>query len=149
MSSPARVSTVRKRTIGTNVKEWSTDRGRLRTERHGREVLLFRASGHLETELVELFQEVVDDALVVGRPHLFWDGEDLTGYDSEFRLRLGKYCVAVRDRVGSMHVYTPHRFVAMGAAVINVWLGGFFQMKKTREELMAALEAQRTKWPAS
>lgn len=150
MTEPPRKSSTRddeptvviRRRSAASIREWTTDRGRLRVERRARDVLLFEAVGHLEADLFGLFRDAVETALVSGRPHLFWDGENLTGYDSDFRARIGGYCVEVRDRVGSMHVYTPRRFAAMGAAVINVWLGGAFQMKKTRGELLAALESQ-------
>ncbi len=85
--------------------------------------------------MVELFVDSVSAALAEGTPHLFWDGEEMTGYDSKVRVRIGEHCVAVKARVASMNVYTPNRFVAMGASVINVWLGGFFNIVRTREEL--------------
>ena len=81
----------------------------------------------------------MDDAIKEGKPHLFWDGTAMNGYESAYRLRLGKYCVRVKERVASMNVFAPQPLVAMGAAVINVWLGGFFTMHKTRDELMKTL----------
>lgn len=134
---------IEKKQIG-RVNEWVTARGSLRTERLGREVLLFRPTGHLEVAVVELFENVTDDAIKDGKPNLFWDGEAMVGYDSAFRVRLGEYCVKVKADVASMNVYTPNRIVAMGAAVINVWLGGFFTIVKTRAELERLLAQKRS-----
>ncbi len=126
---------VNRRQLGAQVQEWTSERGMLRVERPAREILIYRGSGHLQAELSDLFVQSVNDAVDEGRPHLFWDGEEMVGYDSDFRIRIGKHCVAVKDRVAAMNVYTPNRFVAMGAAVINVWLGGFFNIVRTRKEL--------------
>ena len=131
---------LRRRATGAT-RDWSTARGRLRVESRSRDVLLFEAVGHLEVDLFGPFRECVETVLASGRPHLFWDGENLTGCDSDFRLRFGTYCVEVRARVGSMHVYTPYRLAAMGV-LLDVWRGGAFQRKRTRGELWAALEAQ-------
>ena len=115
----------------------------MRAEVQRANILVFRPSGHLETEFVELFKQVVDEGMKHGAPHVFWDGETMTGYDSEFRQRIGQYCVSVKNRVSSMNVYTPNPFVAMGAAVVNVWLGGFFNISKTREDFERVLAAVR------
>ena len=123
--------------------QWRSDRGTFRTERPIPDILIFRATGHLEASFVDLFAHVVDEAIAETRPHLFWDGEAMTGYDSAFRKRIGDHCVKVRDDVAAMNVYTPNRMVAMGASVINVWLGGFFTIIKTRDAFEQALERAR------
>ena len=121
-----------KQQIGAGVRVWKSARGQLRTERPAREVCIFRATGHLEDSFVELFEEVVLDAIKVGRPHLFWDGEAMSGYDTEFRQRIGECCVRLKPSVNAMNVFTPNRFVAMGAAVINIWVGNFFTIFRDR-----------------
>ncbi len=125
--------------LSARIHQWTSERGGLRVEIPRAHILIFRPSGHLEAAFVELFQQVVDESVSEGRPHLFWDGEAMTGYDSDFRKRIGEYCVAVKSRVASMNVYTPSPLVAMGAAVINIWLGGFFRVVKTRDELEAIM----------
>ena len=127
---------VTKRRFGTRGEEWSSERGSLRVERPAPNIVIYRGQGHLQAELAELFVQSVNDALENGtKPHLFWDGEGMTGYDSQVRIRIGEHCMAVKHEVAAMNVYTPNRFVAMGAAVINVWLGGFFNIVRTRAEL--------------
>ncbi len=132
-----------KQQIGAGVRVWKSARGQLRTERPAREICIFRATGHLEVGFVELFVEVVKDAIKVGRPHLFWDGEAMIGYDTEFRQKLGEYCVLAKPHVSAMNVYTPNRFVAMGASVINIWLGNFFTMFRDRAEFEECLQNVR------
>lgn len=134
--------------VGATVQEWTSERGSLRCERLGREVLVFRAQGYLEAEFVDLFEQFVDEAIAETRPHLFWDGLTMTGYESEFRQRIGSYCVKVKDRVRSMQVYTPNRMVAMGASVINMWLGGFFTILSSHEELERRIADARSDWRA-
>ena len=133
---------VERKQLGS-VHEWRSERGSFRVEQPASDVLVFRARGHLEAEFVDLFEQVVDEAIKTCRPHLFWDGEQMVGYESRFRQRIGDYCVKVRSRVAAMNVYTPHRFVAMGAAVINVWLGGFFTIIRTREDFEKLLDDTR------
>jgi hypothetical protein len=125
---------------------WTDSRGSFRIDRVGKSAILFTPTGYLVAEFVELFELMVDEAIADGRPHLFWDGTDMRGYESDFRIRLGKYCVRVKEKVSSMNVYAPQPLVAMGASVINIWLGGFFTMHKTRESLLDAMS--RIKMPA-
>lgn len=115
----------------------------MRTERLARDVIVFRAVGHIETEFIDLFSKVVSEAIADGKPHLFWDGEEMTSYDSEFRQKIGAYCLEVKGSVSAMNVYTPSRLVAMGASVINIWLGGFFTMFSAREPFDKALTQAR------
>lgn len=129
-----------KQQIGAGVRVWKSARGQLRTERPAREVAIFRATGHLEASFVDLFEEVVLDAVKVGRPHLFWDGDAMTGYDTEFRQRIGDFCVRVKPKVAAMNVFTPNRFVAMGAAVINIWVGNFFTIFRDRTSFEECLQ---------
>lgn len=139
---------IERRRITATVEEWSTPKGTLRIERVSREAVVFRATGHLAAEHADAFRQAVDEAIVDGRPHLFWDGHAMTGYDTEFRQKTGAHCAEVKDRVQSMQVYTPSRMVAMGASVINMWLGGFFTMVKTREELEQRIAEARGKRPS-
>jgi hypothetical protein len=136
----------RKQISGT-CHEWTGPRGSFRVERVSKNAIVFTPRGHLSVEFFDLFASMVDDAIADGRPHLFWDGEKMVSYDTDFRVRLGKYCVQVKPRVSSMNVYTPQPLVAMGAAVINVWLGGFFTMHKTREALLETLLRARASAP--
>ncbi|MEO7108947.1 MAG: hypothetical protein ABI183_00800 [Polyangiaceae bacterium] len=132
-------SAIERKVLSGSVREWFDARGSMRIDRVSRNAIVIEPKGHLEAGFVELFEIAVDDAITDGKPHLFWDGTAMTGYDSAFRLRLGKYCVRVKHQVASMNVFTPQPMVAMGASVINIWLGGFFTMHKTRNELMETL----------
>ena len=134
---------IQKRQIGTSIEEWSTERGTLRAERVGRHVVVFRARGHLAADLVELFERHVTAAIGDGVPHVFFDGTDMSGYESEFRVRISKYLVSVRERVESFNVYTPHRLVAMGAAVVNVALSGALTIFDDRKAFDRRLEEAR------
>ena len=127
--------TIERRQVGARLEEWKSERGWLAVERPSRRTVIYRGGGHLAAELAELFVQSSNDAIAVGRPHLFWDGEGMMGYDSQVRIRIGTHCIAIKDRVAAMNVYAPSRFVAMGAAVINLGLGGFFNIVKTRDEL--------------
>src|SRR5512132_2373748 len=129
-----------KQQIGARVRVWKSARGQMRTERPAREVCIFRATGDLEASFVELFEEVVLDAMKVGRPHLGCDGDAMTGYDTEFRQRIGECCVRLKPSVMAMNVFTPNRFVAMGAAVINIWVGNFFQIYRDRARFEECLQ---------
>ncbi|UJR85395.1 hypothetical protein [Sandaracinus amylolyticus] len=135
---------IQKRQVGTSIEEWSTERGGLRAERLGRQLLVFRARGHLAADLVELFERQVTAMFDDGAPHVFFDGTEMSGYDSEFRLRIAKYLVSVRDRAQSLNVYTPHRMVAMGAAVVNVAVGGVLSVFDERASFERALEQARS-----
>ncbi len=123
--------------------EWGSPRGSLRTERLARELLVYKPAGYLEESFVELFERVTNEALTEGRPHMFWDGAAMTGYSSDFREKIGHYCLSIKPRVAAMILFTPNPIVAMGASVINVWLGGFFQITKSRAEFEQLLDARR------
>lgn len=143
-------SSIERKMPSGSIREWIGPRGSMRVDRIARNAIVFEPKGHLVVEFVELFELTVNDAIADGRPHLFWDGTDMSGYDSKFRVDLGQYCVRVKDKVESMNVFTPQPLVAMGASVINIWLGGFFTMHKTRESLfeaLAKLKAENAKIP--
>jgi hypothetical protein len=127
----------------TTFQVWEDSRGALRIETPHPLILVYRARGHLARDFVEPFIESVETALADGRPHLFWDGTEMVGYDSDFRKQIGAYCVRVKGRVEAMNVYTPSRMVAMGASVINIWLGGFFSMLKSAEAFQLLLDETR------
>jgi hypothetical protein len=123
--------------------EWFTARGSLRIERLGRELIVYKPSGYTDESLLDLFEQITNEAIAEGRPSMFWDGEAMTGYSSQFRERIGHYCQENKPRVTAMILYTPNPLVAMGASVINVWLGGFFQITKSRAEFDRQLNALR------
>jgi hypothetical protein len=132
-------SSIERKILSGSTREWIGPRGSMRVDRVARNAIVFEPKGHMEAPFVELFEITVNDAIEDGRPHLFWDGTDMTSYDSKYRLGLGQYCVRVKDKVASMNVFTPQPLVAMGASVINIWLGGFFTMHKTRDSLFETL----------
>jgi hypothetical protein len=74
-----------------------------------------------------------------GRIALFDDLEELTGYESELRIRLTEWSRKNRSKVVGFHIFTRSRLVAMGVTVANLALGGTIRAHLRRETFEAAL----------
>jgi hypothetical protein len=72
---------------------------------------------------------------------VFNDTERMATYDPGFRNVLTEWSDSKRGRLLTIHILTGSKFVAMGAAVANMMLGGNIKMYASRAAFEAAFTA--------
>jgi hypothetical protein len=125
-------------------QEWSTDRGTLTCEEASRSVVLFRLKGHLDVSFARAIKKTVEVVLASGaRPHLFFDADEATGLDSQFRMQLTPWHKEVQPRVSSQNVLVRSKILAMAISVSNMAIGHVIKPYNRRQEFEAAIAAAK------
>ena len=104
-------------------------------------VIVYVESGFLSAPFADVINEVLDEFVAKAqRPiHVFVDGWDLEGYDSEIRVGASRWLEKNRDRVAKQHMLVRSRLTRMGLAVASLMLGGLLQGYTDRNTFEAAL----------
>lgn len=119
---------------------WATDRGDVRVSEPAPGVFLFVGRGFLTADFVAKIVDVHERAVAQGgRPHIFIDGEFLTGHEPPLRADLTAWVQRHRPRLAAMHVLVRARPVKMAVAVSNLTLGGMLRTYDDRGAFRAAL----------
>jgi hypothetical protein len=120
---------------------WATGRGELRCWSPLPGICVVKLTGHLEKELAPKFAEDFNRTHPGQLLAIFFDGGDMHGYDSKFRIGMQDWAKGVKQRTGSLHVWVQSKLVQMGVAVANLALGGVLRVHATRAAMEATARA--------
>jgi len=115
---------------------WSRGELRLKT---GEDVAYNQITGYLEKDIVPKITQPIDRLIAQGvRPVIFNDWWELTGYDSDARLKLTDWIFWVRGKIVGSHVLVRSKIVSMGVSIANLALGGMLTVYTDRQEFTLA-----------
>lgn len=103
-----------------------------------------RVVGYLDTPLVPYTMQKTDELTARGvKPTVFNDWWEMTGYDSEARIRLTEWTRSnlALGKTWPSHVLMRSKIVAMGVTVANMALGGALVVHSDRAVFDAELRA--------
>lgn len=120
---------------------WSTPRGELHCWQLAPGSFVVKMSGHLEKELARRFAADFDRAHPGSLDAIFFDGGEMSGYDSAFRVGMTEWAMGVKKRTKTLHVWVQSKLVQMGVAVANLALGGVLRVHATRAAMEDAARA--------
>jgi hypothetical protein len=96
-------------------------------------------SGYLEKEIVSKITHPIDKLIGQGaRPVIFNDWWDLSGYDSDARLKLTDWIFWIRGKIVGSHILVRSKIVSMGVSIANLALGGMLTVYTDRQEFTLA-----------
>ncbi|MDC3955792.1 hypothetical protein [Polyangium jinanense] len=115
---------------------WS--RGELRIKAVD-DVVYEQVSGYLEKEIVSKITQPIDKLIGQGvKPIIFNDWWDLSGYDSDARLKLTDWIFWIRGKIVGSHILVRSKIVSMGVSIANLALGGMLTVYTDRQEFTLA-----------
>jgi len=121
---------------GEELIRWS--RGELRIRVHD-DVVFEHVTGYFEKEIVAKYTAPIDRLIASGvRPTLFIDASEMTGYDSDTRLKLTDWTFWIRDKISGCHILVRSKIVSMGVSIANLALGGLLKVSTDRGEFSLA-----------
>ncbi len=119
---------------------WVTDQGEVRVSEPAPGVILFVEKGYLAAGFIAKIVGIYERAAADGKhPHVFIDGEFLTGHEPPLRADLTTWVQKNRTRLGSVHMLVRSRLVKMAIAVSNLSLGGLMHTYNDRAPFQIAL----------
>lgn len=121
---------------------WSRGELRIRVTDN---VVYEQVTGYLEKDIVAKITAPVDRLIAVGnKPIIFNDWWELTGYDSDARLKLTDWIFWIRGKIIGSHILVRSKIVSMGVSIANLALGGMLTVYTDRAEFALAYhKAQR------
>ncbi len=103
------------------------------------EVVYEQVTGYLEKEIVAKITHPVDRLIGQGaRPIIFNDWWELSGYDSDARLKLTDWIFWIRGKIVGSHILVRSKIVSMGVSIANLALGGMLTVYTDRQEFTLA-----------
>jgi len=115
---------------------WS--RGELRIKVSD-DVVYEQVSGYLEKEIVGKITHPIDRLIGQGaKPIIFNDWWELSGYDSDARLKLTDWIFWIRGKIVGSHILVRSKIVSMGVSIANLALGGMLTVYTDRQEFTLA-----------
>jgi hypothetical protein len=113
-------------------------RGELRI-RVTEEVVYEQVTGYLESGVVAKITQPIDRLIATGsKPIIFNDWWDLTGYDTDARLKLTDWIFWIRGKIVGSHILVRSKIVSMGVSIANLALGGMLTVYTDRGEFALA-----------
>jgi hypothetical protein len=122
---------------------YSTPLGRVETSTPSPGVVLLRYVGFAQNALFDPASQTLINALASNpQASLFVDAEQLTNYDSDFRVKWTAWFVPNQERVESFHFLHKSGFVKMGMQMLNIAIGGIIRAYSDKAPFEAALRAR-------
>jgi len=116
----------------------SWPRGELRIKVNDN-VVYEQVTGYLEKDIVAKITAPIDRLIAVGnKPVIFNDWWELTGYDSDARLKLTDWIFWIRGKIIGSHILVRSKIVSMGVSIANLALGGMLTVYTDRSEFTLA-----------
>jgi hypothetical protein len=113
-------------------------RGDLRV-RTAENVVFMQLNGYLDKEYVTNITQPVDKLIVAGvKPLIFNDWWEMTGYDTDARLKLTDWIFWMRGKIQGSHILVRSKIVSMGVSIANLALGGMLTVYTDRQEFALA-----------
>jgi hypothetical protein len=125
---------------------WSSEQGRVEFSERAPGLYLIFLSGYLEVDAAHALHRQLTPLFARGTAvRLFYDAEALESYDPKFRIVMGNMHKEWLPQLAELHGLVRSRIVAMGAAVVNITLGGKLQVVNSRAKFEQALAAARAR----
>ncbi|MDI1445734.1 hypothetical protein [Polyangium sp. 6x1] len=103
------------------------------------DVVYEQVSGYLEKEVVSKITQPIDKLIGQGaKPIIFNDWWELSGYDSDARLKLTDWIFWIRGKIVGSHILVRSKIVSMGVSIANLALGGMLTVYTDRQEFTLA-----------
>ncbi len=131
-------------------RRWSTETGHVVLEEPGPGVLVFRMSGKMAASFVAQFERAVVPIVATNQKvDLFFDTQNMTTYEPEFRERMTAWHEAFKPHTRSASVLVSSKLVAMAIAIANLVTGGMLQTYSHRAEFEALVLKASTRKTSS
>jgi hypothetical protein len=115
---------------------WSRGELRIKVNEH---VVYEQVTGYLEKDYVTNITQPVDKLIHAGtKPLIFNDWWELTGYDTDARLKLTDWIFWIRGKITGSHILVRSKIVSMGVSIANLALGGMLTVYTDRQEFNLA-----------
>lgn len=129
---------------------WSRGELRVKTSEN---VVYMSLNGYLDKDYVTNITQPVDKLILAGmKPLIFNDWWEMTGYDTDARLKLTDWIFWIRGKIVGSHILVRSKIVSMGVSIANLALGGMLTVYTDRQEFSLAYHRavrQSLKPPAS
>lgn len=103
------------------------------------DVVYEQVTGYLEKDVVGKITHPIDKLIGQGaRPIIFNDWWELSGYDSDARLKLTDWIFWIRGKIVGSHILVRSKIVSMGVSIANLALGGMLTVYTDRQEFTLA-----------
>jgi hypothetical protein len=120
----------------------STNIGQLAVWTPGQGFLVARLAGYGEAEFAGPILDALEKILLTKRVvRLFFDAEQLHGYDSQLRTTLTEQFRNERSKIEVFRVLSRSRLVGLGISVANLALSGLVTVHSKRAEFFGELDA--------
>jgi len=127
--------------LDAHTEEWDTERGTLRISRPARGIVRTQVVGFAPREFLAPIVQAVDAELELApKPEIFHDWAEMTGYESASRASMTAWYGRVKDRCGSVHVFTMSKLVAMGVSLVALATGNSLIAHASRPPFEAAYQ---------
>jgi hypothetical protein len=103
------------------------------------QVVSIRMTGVVEAPAGRVLEHALEQLIVSGAVHVFWDMSEVANYHSEVRTRATSVLAAHRDQLVSVQVFSLSKVVEMGVAIANLSVGGLIEHHSSRDQFDAAL----------
>lgn len=115
---------------------WSRGELRIRVTDN---VVYEQVSGYLEKDIVTKITAPIDRLIANGaKPVIFNDWWELSGYDSDARLKLTDWIFWIRGKIVGSHILVRSKIVSMGVSIANLALGGMLTVYTDRADFTLA-----------
>ena len=105
------------------------------------DVVYEQVTGYLEKDIVSKITHPIDKLIGQGaRPIIFNDWWELSGYDSDARLKLTDWIFWIRGKIVGSHILVRSKIVSMGVSIANLALGGMLTVYTDRQEFTLAYQ---------
>jgi hypothetical protein len=121
---------------------WQVARGTMHLSWSERS-LLARFHGHGDARFADPLMRA-GNALIAksGQLELFFDADDISGYDSELRTAWTSWFIRQRSKMTRIHFVSRSKVASMGAAVVNLALLGLIEIHPDLRAFDAAARAR-------
>jgi hypothetical protein len=115
---------------------WSRGELRVKTSEN---VVYMQLNGYLDKDYVTNITQPVDKLILAGmKPLIFNDWWEMTGYDTDARLKLTDWIFWIRGKIVGSHILVRSKIVSMGVSIANLALGGMLTVYTDRQEFSLA-----------